>query len=148
MPTAGENGNLNSASNDLAGSGWNETPGRLILAQIDHLSGEEYFLKGLPNKVVPRVTLKPDEGAEIKEQLLIGALPVMEAALAAHTTINGTVPAAVAAAMGLMDPDEAAEQAQEAAYLSGGVPGLKAAAREVAERALLISRVMAEELGA
>ena len=72
----------------------------------------------------------------------------MEAALAAHTTINGTIPAAVAVAMGLMDPGEAAEQAQKAAYLSGGVPGLKAAAQEVAERALMIHRVMSEELGA
>ena len=109
------------------------------------LDGEEYFFEGLPNKVVPRATLKPAEGADIKDQLLIGAMPVMEAALAAHTTINGTIPAAVAVAMGLMDPGEAAEQAQKAAYLSGGVPGLKAAAQEVAERALMICRVMAEE---
>ncbi len=92
------------------------------------------------------MTLKPDEGADIKEQLLIGALPVMEAALAAHTTINGTIPAAVAVTMGLMDPEEAALQAQKAAYLSGGVPGLKAAAQEVAERALMIHRVMSEDL--
>lgn len=109
------------------------------------LDGEECFFEGLPNKVVPRATLDPEEAADIEDQLLIGALPVMEAALAAHTTINGTVPAAVAAAMGLMEPEAAAEQAQQAAYLSGGVPGLKAAAQEVAERALLIHRVMAEE---
>ena len=42
-----------------------------------------------------------------------------------------------------MDPDEAADQAQAAAYLSGGVPGLKNAAREVAERTVMISRIMA-----
>ena len=41
MSTAVENGNLNSAPTDLSGSGWNETPGRLILGQVDHLSGEE-----------------------------------------------------------------------------------------------------------
>ncbi|MFC1886389.1 hypothetical protein ACFLZM_04970 [Thermodesulfobacteriota bacterium] len=106
------------------------------------IADREVFFEGLPNKVVPRMTLNPKEASKVKDELLCAALPLMEACLAAHTTINGTVPAAAAAAMGLADPEEAANQAQKAAYLSGGVPGLEKSAKDAAERAIMIAQVM------
>ncbi|MCP4630059.1 MAG: hypothetical protein GY850_42100 [bacterium] len=106
------------------------------------MDGREVFFEGLPNKVVPRMTLNPKEASKVKDELLCAALPLMEACLAAHTTINGTVPAAAAAAMGLADPEEAATQAQKAAYISGGVPGLEKSAKDAAQRAAMIAHVM------
>jgi hypothetical protein len=60
--------------------------------------------------------------------------------LAGHTTINASVPAAVAAVLGLEDPVDAGRIAEEAAFISAGVPGVRSTAAEVARRAARIAR--------
>lgn len=54
-----------------------------------------------------------------------------ELMVAGNTIINCTIPAAVAAAMGLHTPEEAATLAEQGAYIAIGVPGGKAAATVV-----------------
>ena len=60
------------------------------------------------------------------------ALPCSEIVLAGCCIVNVVVPAAVAVAMGKYALEDAAEEAERAAYISAGIPGGKAAAKKVA----------------
>ncbi|MBN1153184.1 MAG: hypothetical protein JXA58_08230 [Dehalococcoidia bacterium] len=104
-----------------------------VLLTID---GVTHDLSGLAHKAIPGAALDADStlGA------LVGpaCLPVSELCLSAHTIINITVPAAMAAVMGLASPDEAAERAERAAFITAAFPGARARATEAAERAVAI----------
>ena len=108
------------------------------------LDGESATLTGVPQTLVPQAVLEPSENAKLRELLVPAALPLMEVALAGHTTIDATVPAAVAAALGLVEPAEAGRIAEEAAFISAGVPGVRSVAAEVARRAVRIAAALAE----
>lgn len=66
-----------------------------------------------------------------------------ELILAGNTIINCTIPAAVAAAMGIATPEEAAPQAEKGAYISIGIPGGKASALTISRMAKKIAERMA-----
>jgi hypothetical protein len=55
------------------------------------MDGKTVSLVGVPQTLVPQATLDPDNNAELRELLLPAALPLMEVALAGHTTINASV---------------------------------------------------------
>jgi hypothetical protein len=60
--------------------------------------------------------------------------------LASNTIINVTVPAAVAAAMGTMAPQEAARVAEGAGFITVGIPGARERAEQVARLAAKIAQ--------
>jgi hypothetical protein len=60
--------------------------------------------------------------------------------LASNTIINITVPAAVAAAMGIMDPKEAATVAERSGFITVGIPGARERAEQVARLAAKIAQ--------
>ena len=95
------------------------------------VDGTTHSLDGYVNDIAPRMA-KNCEFAEIKPYTgAINAL-VTEIAIAGYNIVNIVVPAAVAAAKGDLTCKEAAAQAELGAYVSGGVPGGKAAAEAVA----------------
>ena len=61
-----------------------------------------------------------------------------EILLASNVIMNVTVPAAVAAAMGVLSPEEAGEVAQRAAFVSSGIPGANTNAQAAAKLACLV----------
>jgi hypothetical protein len=61
-----------------------------------------------------------------------------EMTLMGNTIMNITVPAAVAAAMGKMSPDDAAKEAAANAPLTAGIPGARVRAEKVAALAAKI----------
>jgi hypothetical protein len=94
------------------------------------------------HEAVPKATIQGD--SKLAALLLPACLPVLEISLAGHTIINATIPAAVAAVLGKVKPGDAGKIAEEAAFISGGVPGVKNRAEEVASRAILIAKAFDE----
>ena len=72
------------------------------------------------------------EAPELAPLMSLAAPLAGELVVAANSIVNVTVPAAMAAALGLHEPAEAAEIAEAAAYISAGIPGSKARAENVA----------------
>lgn len=102
------------------------------------IDGETSVIKGVAHEAVPKATIEGD--SKLKDLLLPACLPLLEVSLAAHTIINATIPAAIAAVLGKVKPGEAGRIAEEAAFITAGVPGVKKRAEEVATRAILIAR--------
>jgi len=107
------------------------------------IDGETSVIEGMAHKAIPRATLENDP--KLAELLLPACLPVVECSLAAHTIINATIPAAVAAVLGKTNPEDAGRIVEEAAFITAGVPGVRKRAEEVASRAILIAEAFDEE---
>jgi hypothetical protein len=103
------------------------------------IDGKEYQIDNLTARVVPDYALKgkgrddPNMGTAI----FAGAVLLQEMQYIGHTILNITVPAAVAAQLG-MDAAEAARGAAEGAYLTNAIPGGK----ETAERVAMIAKMV------
>jgi len=102
------------------------------------IDGQSTLIQGVGHEAVPKATIKGD--SKLAALLLPACLPVLEISLAGHTVINATVPAAVAAVMGKVRASDAGRIAEEAAFISAGVPGVKSRSEEVASRAILIAK--------
>jgi hypothetical protein len=94
-------------------------------------------LDGFVHKVVPSVA--KGERKDLAEIAPIVATAANELLVAGNVIVNVTVPAAMAAVLGIHSPAEAAEIAETAAYVSAGIPGAKARAEHAASMALRIS---------
>lgn len=103
------------------------------------IDGKTYHIENLSAKAVVEYALEgkgrddPDYGTA----LFAGAVLGQELQYIGHTIINVTVPAAVAAILG-MDENEAAKKAENGAYLTRAIPGARNNAKEVAKLAKLI----------
>ncbi len=103
------------------------------------IDGKEYHIDNLTAKVVPEYALEgrgrddPNMGTAI----FAGAVLLQEMQYIGHTILNITVPAAVAAQLG-MDAAEAARGAVKGAYLTNAIPG----GRETAERVAGIAKMV------
>ncbi len=97
---------------------------------------KKYKIENLFAKAIPEYVLKGvgREDPDYMWALTIGSVLAQELAYIGHTVINVTVPAAVAACLG-MDPKEAAKRAENGAYLTRAIPGAKYRAEEVARLA-------------
>jgi hypothetical protein len=102
------------------------------------IDGETTVIEGIAHKAVPKATMEVKSNEKLRHLLSAACLPLMEFTLAGHTTINGIIPAAVAAATGVINPTDAGRIAEESAFITSGVPGLRAVAKKAAERALNI----------
>lgn len=98
------------------------------------IDGTRQALNGFVHELAPRMAR--GEAPELSAIAPIVAPMVGEVLVAANSIVNVTVPAAMAAALGLHAPAEAAEIAEAAAYLSAGIPGGKARAEGAATIAL------------
>lgn len=83
--------------------------------------------------------------AQGKRQDIAWAVPMVaplasEILLASNVIINVTVPAAVAAAMGALSPEEAGQVAQRAGFVSSGIPGSNVNAEAAAKLAIEVMR--------
>lgn len=101
------------------------------------VEGKTTSLVGLAHQCIPKAVLEGD--AEMCSVVGIACLPASELALSPHTIVNITVPAAMAAIMGIATPEEAAARAEKAAFITAAIPGSKEKALEVAQRAIEIA---------
>lgn len=104
------------------------------------IDGERHELPGLAHRAVVAATLEGD--ADISGVVGPACLPASELCLSAHTIINVTIPAAMAAALGKSSTSEAAERAEKAAFITAAFPGAQMRAREAAERAVDVVRAL------
>ena len=107
------------------------------------IDGKKYHVENLSAKAVPEYVLE-GKGADDPNYglaLFAGAVIAQELQYIGHTIINITVPAAVAAILG-MDPKEAAKRAEKGAYLTRAIPGAKYNAEEVARLAKMIYKML------
>lgn len=106
------------------------------------VDGKKFELRGLGQKVIPEAMLNNDK--DILGIVPLAAIPVTEMQLSGHTIINITVPAAVAAAMGIEEPTEAAKKCELGGKgCSAAIPGAKAKAKTVAK----LAKKMMEAMG-
>ena len=101
------------------------------------LDGVTTRLPGFVHDLVPKVA--QGERRDIAWAVTPVAFAVGELLLAGNTIVNVTVPAAMAAVLGLHSPAEAAEIAERAAYVSAGIPGARARAESAATLARRIA---------
>jgi hypothetical protein len=96
--------------------------------------GQVLQLPGVVHEIIPQVAR--GEREDVAWCIPMVAAVLDELYLAGNTIINITVPAAVAAAMGLMKPEEAAAAAENAAIVTAGIPGTRPRAESVARMAV------------
>lgn len=103
------------------------------------LDGVTTALNGYVHDLTPKVAR--GESPELAPLMTLAAPLAGELLVAANNIANITVPAAMAAALGLHSPTEAGEIAEGAGYLSAGIPGSKGRAENVA---LVAQRIASE----
>ncbi|MDN7024888.1 hypothetical protein FGU65_08305 [Methanoculleus sp. FWC-SCC1] len=97
------------------------------------IDGKQYHIENLTAKVVPDYVLegKGRDDPNMGTAIFAGAVLLQELQYIGHTIINLTVPAAMAALVG-MDAAEAGKRAASGAYLTNAIPGGRETATEVA----------------
>lgn len=94
------------------------------------------IMNGFAHDLVPKIT--KGERDDIAWAAPLAGAVAGEIALVAGSILNIVVPAAVASAMKLHTPEDAAALVEKAAYLTAAIPGGKAAATKVGKLALEI----------
>jgi hypothetical protein len=94
-------------------------------------------LENFVDKVVPAVV--KGERTDVAWAVSLVAPAVGEVLVAGNVIINVTVPAAMAAVLGRCTPEEAADKAAAAAFVSAGIPGAKLRAESAAKMAARIA---------
>ncbi|MFO0754343.1 MAG: hypothetical protein U0411_13600 [Thermodesulfovibrionales bacterium] len=100
------------------------------------VAGQTARLEGFVHDLLPKVV--KGERTDVAWAVPLAAAVMSELYLASNTIINVTVPAAIAAAMGVMAPQQAAEVAEKACFITAGIPGARERAEQVA---LLAARI-------
>ncbi|MCM0759162.1 hypothetical protein M7775_11360 [Sporomusa sphaeroides DSM 2875] len=100
------------------------------------LGDKTAVMHGFVHDIIPQIC--KGERPDIEWAAPLGAVIMDEIAFSGVCIMNIVVPAAIAAAMKLYTPAEAATIAEKAAYVTAGIPGGKAAATRVAKLALEI----------
>ncbi|WP_440954288.1 hypothetical protein ACSAZK_11580 [Methanosarcina sp. Mfa9] len=101
------------------------------------VDGKKFELKGLGQTVIPDAIFNDKQ--DILEVIPLAAIPVSELQLSGHSIINITVPAAVAAAMKVLEPKEASKLAEKGGKAgTAAIPGAREKAFDVAKLAVRI----------
>lgn len=95
---------------------------------------KEVVMNGLAHDLIPQIA--KGEREDIAWAAPLAGAVAGEIALVAGSIMNIVVPAAVASAMKLYTPEEAAAIVEQSAYLTAAIPGGKAAATRVGKLAL------------
>jgi len=98
------------------------------------IDGQKIMMSGITQKIIPDIVIRGDN--TYKDLLPLAAIPLLELCLSAHTIINLTTPTAVACAMKLTTPENAATAAENASYVTAAIPGTQPRARKVGELAV------------
>ncbi|RJP21144.1 MAG: hypothetical protein C4520_10535 [Candidatus Abyssobacteria bacterium SURF_5] len=110
-------------------------------ADVEVTLGEETIrFEGLAHRVIPKAIQEQD--GMILACIPFAAVPLNEILMGSNIILNITVPAAVAAAMGMHSPAEAARLAEAGSFISTAIPG----ARERAEKVALLAQRMTAQL--
>ncbi|MDD4498554.1 MAG: hypothetical protein PHV51_10495, partial [Methanosarcinaceae archaeon] len=105
------------------------------------VDGTTFELRGLGQNVIPDAVF--NDKKDLLEIIPLAAIPICELQLSGHSIINITVPAAVAAAMKVLEPKEAAKLAEKGAKAgTAAIPGGREKALAVAKLALRIMSSM------
>ncbi len=100
------------------------------------VNGKTALMKNYAADVIPKVCI--GEYEDVAWAVPYAASAASDIMLAGCNLLNAVVPAAVAAAMGKCQPEDAAAQAEQGAYITCGIPGGKAAATKIARLAVEI----------
>lgn len=101
------------------------------------VDGNKFELRGLGQTVIPDAIFNDKQ--DLLEIIPLAAIPVCELQLSGHSVINITVPAAVAAAMKVLEPKEAAKLAEKGGKAgTAAIPGAREKAFDVAKLAVRI----------
>ncbi len=101
------------------------------------VDGNKFELRGLGQTVIPDAIFNDKQ--DLLEVIPLAAIPVCELQLSGHSVINITVPAAVAAAMKVAEPKEAAKLAEKGGKAgTAAIPGAREKAFDVAKLAVRI----------
>lgn len=100
------------------------------------VGGNTAVMPGFVHDLLPKISM--GERDDIAWAAPLAGAVLDEVTLAAGSILNIIVPAAVASAMKLHTPEEAAVIAEPAAYVTGAIPGGKASATRVGKLALEI----------
>ena len=102
------------------------------------VDGEEFRFEGLSNKVIPDAVMNAK--AELSLPITVAAAVAQELMYVGCCTIDATVPAVVAAAMGKYTAKEAGKCAESGAHVTCSIPGAKGTIKEVSALALRIMK--------
>ena len=102
--------------------------------------GEVAEMDHFVDKVIPGVCRKEKEYENVAWAVPMAGPLVSDLVLSGCDILNVVIPAATAAVMDYDTPENAAAEAEKAAYITAGIPGPKAAATKVAR----LSRAIAE----
>lgn len=102
------------------------------------VNGQTHRFEGLAHKVIPDAVL--NKKAELNFPIMLAAAAIQEMQYVGHSIINVVTPAAVVAAMGLMDWQEAGKEVERVADQTRTIPGAKEKARQVARLAVRMMR--------
>jgi hypothetical protein len=100
------------------------------------INGEKFVLEGLCHKVVPDAVL--NKKSELSMAITCAAVAIQELMYIGCAPMNVIVPAAIAAAMGVLSPKDAGKQAAKGATLTMAIPGAAEKAQEVGMLAVRI----------
>ncbi|NKB69844.1 MAG: hypothetical protein GKR89_22455 [Candidatus Latescibacteria bacterium] len=107
-----------------------------LISAVVTIDGETTELDHLVDRVIPAVAR--GEQQELRQLVELIEPVASELLLAGNVILNITVPVAVAAALGLVDPVEAGRRAEAAAAVSAGIPGARLRAAEAGRMAAAI----------
>lgn len=111
----------------------------LITVQVTE-GKKSVIMEHFVDEVIPKVCMK--QCSEYAWAVPLAAPAVSDLALSGCVILNVVIPAAAAAVMGYDQPENTAAEAEKAAYVTGGIPGPKSAAKKVAQIAVEISSFM------
>lgn len=104
--------------------------------------GKTAVMDHFVDQVIPGVCKKEAQYEDVAWAVSMAAPLVSDLVLSGCDILNVVIPAAVAAVMEYDTPENAAAEAEKAAYITAGIPGPKAAAIKVARLSEAVSEVM------
>jgi len=114
-------------------------------ADVDALvtvDGEEFRFEGLTHKVIPDAVL--NKKAELSLPITVASAVAQELMYLGCCTVDATVPAVVAAALGKYSAKEAGKCAEEGGRLTCSIPGARSTIKEMAALAQRIMKDLAD----
>jgi hypothetical protein len=108
------------------------------------IDGERTLLEDMTSKVLADVMERDDP--KFRQVVTLASRPLRELSTAGNNILNITVPTAVAAVLGKASPADAAKTAEDAAFLTAGIPGARQKAEEVAHLAIRILKGLNSDL--
>lgn len=93
------------------------------------MGDKKAVMNGFVHDIIPKVC--QGEAREVAWAVPFGAAVMDDLALAGCNILNAVIPVAVASAMEIGEPQDLAEEAEKAAYVTAGIPGCKAHGKAV-----------------